>query len=132
MHLQHLITELAIHDNPIETCGYLAGIGNKVQEIYPMKNVDNSRIKYSFDPEQQFKVVKEARKKKMDLIGVYHSHPTTGARMSKRDLSFVHDHEWFYVIVSIVSKEPIIKAFNVIDGSPIEIEILNFLGKKGK
>lgn len=124
-HLQKFITELAFKDNPIETCGYLAGIGNKVMEIYPMKNVDNSRIKYSFDPEQQFKVVKEARKKKLDLIGVYHSHPTTGARMSKKDLKFVYIPEMFYVIVSIVSKEPIIKAFNVIDGSPIEIEILS-------
>jgi proteasome lid subunit RPN8/RPN11 len=123
--LQKFITELALKDNPIETCGYLAGTGNEVKKIYPMRNTDNSRIKYSFDPEQQFKVVKDTRKKKLNLIGVYHSHPTTHARMSKRDLKFVHDPEMFYVIVSIVSKVPVIKAFNVIDGKPIEIKILN-------
>lgn len=124
-HLQKFITELALKDDPIETCGYLAGTGNEVKEIYPMRNIDNSRIKYSFEPEQQFKVVKKARKKKLSLIGVYHSHPTSHARMSKRDLEFVRDPKMFYVIVSIISKVPVVKAFNVIDGKPIEIKILN-------
>lgn len=124
-HLQEFITELALKDDPIETCGYIAGTGNEVKEIYPMRNIDNSRIKYSFDPEQQFQVVKDARKKKLSLIGVYHSHPTSHARMSKRDLEFVRDPEMFYVIISIMSKVPDIKAFKVIDGNPIEIKMLN-------
>jgi len=104
---------------PIEACGYLAGSGRYIQEIFPMKNLDKSPEHFSFDPKEQFKTVKEARKKDLELLAVYHSHPASPARMSEEDKKLAYDPEMIYIIYSIIDNE--LKAFmldskkNIID-----------------
>lgn len=118
--------EHALKENPIECCGYLAGIDNKVLEIYPMKNIDNSSEHFSFDPKEQFKVVKIMREKGFNPVAVYHSHPTTPARMSDEDIKLANDPDIFYGIVSLQKKPYEFKIFSVKDGlvKNIEYEIM--------
>ena len=42
-----------------------------VVEFIPMTNVDNAKDHFSFDPKEQFAVVKDMRQKKLSLIAVY-------------------------------------------------------------
>jgi len=49
-----VIRKLAEEDPHIETCGYLAGIGEEVKEIFPMTNMDQSPEHFTFVPEEQF------------------------------------------------------------------------------
>ena len=67
----------AKHEFPNECCGYLAGTENKVSDCYRMTNIDQSPEHFSFDPKEQFEVVKKARKSGNQLLSVYHSHPET-------------------------------------------------------
>ena len=46
---------------PLEACGYLAGKEGVISTHYKMTNVDQSEIHYSFDPQEQFQVIKTVR-----------------------------------------------------------------------
>lgn len=119
---------LAQKDRPVETCGYLAGQGDEVQVIIPMTNVDQSPEHFSFDPREQFQALKTARKQGLELIGVYHSHPASPARLSAEDLRLANDPGLIYVIVSLAGPEPVIKAFRVDSGNISEVSISTMEG----
>ncbi len=114
----------ALRDFPIEACGYLAGKNNNIIEIYPMKNADQTQTHYSFDVQEQFAVLKEARKKGLELKAVYHSHPHTPARMSVEDIRLAYDPDIIHLIYSV--KDNDLKAFKIEDNKrviDIELEV---------
>lgn len=115
-----VIRKLAEEDPHIETCGYLAGIGEEVKEIFPMTNMDQSPEHFTFVPEEQFSVLDKAEKAGLDLIGVYHSHPASPARMSAEDIRLAYDTSVFYLIYSLLTQE--LKAFRV-DGEKEVTEV---------
>ena len=96
---------------PNEACGYLAGIDSEVREIYPLTNIDASPEHFSFDPEEQFAALKQARGRGLELIAVYHSHPAAPSRMSAEDLRWANDPALFYLVYSL--SEDALKAFRV-------------------
>ena len=108
---------------PVESCGYLAGTGTAITEFYPMTNTDNSPEHFSFDPKEQFKVVKDARSKNIELLAVYHSHPASPARLSEEDIKLFNDPNPVYLIVSLADTTPDLKGFKVIKPTENEIEI---------
>lgn len=125
---QEIINKLFLHakeEAPLEACGYLAGIGDSVSKLYRMSNIDQSNVHFSFEPEEQFHVVKAARKEGIDLLAVYHSHPETPARPSKEDIRLAYDSSISHIIVSIVGENKEIKSFKIngkqITEEPIEI-----------
>ncbi len=95
----------------VEVCGYLAGVGAEVRAMFPMRNLDRSPEHFRFDPQEQFAVLGRAREAGLELIGVYHSHPSTPARMSQEDLSWANDLRFVYLIYSLLTGE--LKAFRV-------------------
>lgn len=115
-----VIRKLAEEDPHIETCGYLAGNGEEVKEIFPMTNMDQSPEHFTFVPEEQFSVLDKAEKAGLDLIGVYHSHPASPARMSAEDIRLAYDTSIFYLIYSLLTQE--LKAFRV-DGEKEVTEV---------
>lgn len=108
---------------PIESCGYLAGKDGVVTRFFKMTNVDNSPEHFSFDPKEQFAVVKEARKEGLQLLSVYHSHPETPARLSDEDIRLFNDPDPVYCIVSLAGAVPTMNGFKVFKPSEKEIEI---------
>lgn len=105
------IKELARKDAPNETCGYLGGTGDTVTELFGMTNVDHSPEHFSFDPEEQFKVMERTEELGIQILAVYHSHPETPARMSQEDLRLSFDTSIVYLIYSLLTDE--LKAFKV-------------------
>lgn len=108
---------------PIESCGYLAGKDNKIEKFYPMTNVDNSPEHFSFDPKEQFAVVKQARNDGHKLLSVYHSHPESPARLSEEDIKLFNDPEPVYIIVSLLNDTVDTKGFKLNKPNENEIEI---------
>ena len=108
---------------PIESCGYLSGIGEDVTTFHPMTNIDNSPEHFSFDPKEQFSVVKEVRNNNEKILAVYHSHPETPARLSEEDIKLFNDPDPIYIIVSLKDKTPEINGFKVIKPNKNEIKI---------
>ena len=109
---------------PVEACGYLAGENGVITRYYELTNVDHSPEHFSFDPAEQFNVVKHARNENLEIMANYHSHPASPARPSQEDIHLAYDPGISYFIVSLVG-DPEIKSFKIKNGvvTPQKIEI---------
>ena len=106
----------AEEEAPLEACGYLAGKDGVVTTHYQMTNVDQSEIHYSFDPQEQFRVIKTVRNSGLEIMAAYHSHPASPARPSEEDIRLAHDSSIIYVIVSLENGKKSCGAFIIKDG----------------
>jgi proteasome lid subunit RPN8/RPN11 len=109
---------------PNEACGILAGKGNEVSEIYRMSNIERSQVSYLMDPTEQFKAMKDMREKKMDMVGIFHSHPSSAAYPSHKDVGLAFYEEAVYVIVSLAGGGAVVKGFRIKEKEIHEVEIL--------
>ncbi|MDR2765476.1 MAG: M67 family metallopeptidase [Tannerella sp.] len=110
---------------PNEACGLLAGVDGVVKKHFPLENIDHSPEHFSFDPREQFRVLKEARAEGLRILANYHSHPSTPARPSDEDIRLAFDPDILYLIASLAGEQPVIRAFaRTAEGgmSPVEIK----------
>jgi proteasome lid subunit RPN8/RPN11 len=123
--IEAIITQ-AKKDAPIEACGYLASQGKVVIKHYELSNVDKSSEHFSFDPQDQFKVAKEARSCDLDIIAVYHSHPQSPAYPSAEDIKLAYDPDISYVIVSLLEAKEEVKSFKIKNSKvfPEKLEVI--------
>jgi proteasome lid subunit RPN8/RPN11 len=66
----------------------------------PASGGESARNRYLIDPLAYMRIEREADKRGVDVLGIYHSHPDVAARPSQFDL----DHAWpnfSYLIVSV-------------------------------
>jgi len=123
---QSIVDQIIIHAQnvyPIEACGYLAGKDDTITQSYMLRNIDKSEEHFSFDPAEQFSVVRETRNAGLEILGNYHSHPKTPARPSKEDIRIAYDPGILYFIISLAEKVPQIKAFNIQQSKVEELTI---------
>lgn len=106
------IFKQAYNELPNEACGLLTGADGIVKKQYALTNIDHSPEHFSFDPQEQFNVLKDARKNGQKIIANYHSHPETPARPSEEDIRLAYDPNIIYIIVSLAEETPVIKAFS--------------------
>ncbi|HBY55134.1 MAG TPA: hypothetical protein DEH15_22295 [Marinilabiliales bacterium] len=121
-----IIDELLEHARtglPEEVCGYLAGTDSQVVKHFRLTNIDHSNEHFSFDPKEQFQVVREMRKAGLEILANYHSHPETPARPSQEDIRLAFDPNISYVIVSLAAELPDVKAFRIQNGEVEKEEI---------
>jgi proteasome lid subunit RPN8/RPN11 len=95
-----------------------------------LTNADASPEHYSMKPEEQFAAVKDMRAAGLKMLGIWHSHPASPARMSAEDMRLAYTPDIVYVILSLAdSLGPSIRAFVVQDGAvheaPVVIEEQN-------
>lgn len=106
------MVEQAKNEAPIEACGIFAGSNGRVEKLYPMRNSDQSSDHFMMEPEQQFAVVKDIRSASLEMLAIYHSHPTTPARPSTEDIRLALTPDVIYVIVSLQDAQtPVVKGF---------------------
>ena len=109
---------------PNEACGLLSGNGNIAEKIYEMTNIEKSSVSYMMDPEEQFKAMKEMRKNGHKMVAIYHSHPHSPAYPSPKDISLAFYSDEIYIIIGLTDKDrPEARAFEIIDGDVIEVQI---------
>ena len=102
---------------PLECCGLLAGsVDNNeivIEEVVPLRNMDQSSEHFSMDPKEQFAAIKRMRTKGHGLVGNYHSHPYTPSRPSLEDIRMAYDPEMLYGILSLKDDIPELNFFNI-------------------
>ena len=107
-----------------EICGMIGGIGTVASKIFPTVNIDESDITYKIDPKEQFAIMRALREEKLELVGIYHSHPETEAYPSSADISLAFYPEAHYLIISLQKKDdPLIRAFKIINGVVKELRL---------
>jgi proteasome lid subunit RPN8/RPN11 len=93
---------------PNECCGAMLGTvddSNKVVKIaMRLDNVSqgSQAARYELRPEDLMRADREARSLKMDLVGIYHSHPDCGAYFSETDLK--NSCPWYSFVVLSIQK----------------------------
>ena len=113
----------AINELPNEACGLLGGRNNQVVKQFLLTNIDHSPEHFSFDPAEQFQVLRSARTDELEIIANYHSHPETPSRPSEEDIRLAYDPNILYLIVSLAAEVPVLKAFSIQNGVSTEVTI---------
>jgi proteasome lid subunit RPN8/RPN11 len=97
---------------PYECCGLLVGNSNNsrkvVHKIYPVENKNKERAqdRYEIDSKKFDEIDREATKKGLKIIGIYHSHPDHPAAPSAFDKECAHAWtEYSYIIISVRNRE---------------------------
>jgi proteasome lid subunit RPN8/RPN11 len=93
---------------PNEICGVLLGKeidGTRViMNSMPVENTFGAEEQYHrflITPQAMFAAEKLARRDRMDVLGVYHSHPNASASPSQYDAEHAAWTAWTYVILSV-------------------------------
>ena len=103
------ILEHVTQTYPHECCGLMVGESYKNKEVtdyrvIPNINKDRAHDRYIMDPKVFNEVDKELRGKKLEILGIYHSHPDHPSRPSEFDRARAEEimaHEVYsYVVIA--------------------------------
>ena len=93
---------------PNEICGILLGKdieGRRVvRATMPIENsfeADEQYHRFLITPQAMLRAEREARRQRLDVVGVYHSHPNEAAQPSAYDRDHAAWATWSYIIVSV-------------------------------
>lgn len=121
-----VLDRLAAHArqcSPEEACGFLVGHGNTANRYLPTVNALRSRTAFAVAPEFLFRMFESLRASGEDMVAVCHSHPSSPAVLSKRDIAGAHYPDAAHVVVSLVGPRPEIRAYRVVQDEAIEIAL---------
>jgi proteasome lid subunit RPN8/RPN11 len=117
------MVEHARAELPNECVGLLAGrleetpggrVG-RVERRYPLINAAASPTEYLSDPRSMFNAVKDMGRHEVDVLAVYHSHPTSEPVPSRKDLAANYSPEVVNFIISLMGKEPEVRGWWLTD-----------------
>ncbi|MDI1496181.1 MAG: MPN family protein [Cenarchaeum symbiont of Oopsacas minuta] len=108
LHTQKMI-DYAKSCLPNESCAMLLGSIHgecvTVKEVILAENTDASTVKFSINPDQVFNTYAKAKKYDLDVVGIFHSHPTSEAKPSETDKKFMLINPSVWLIYSEINKE---------------------------
>jgi len=99
------LARLAKESLPNESCAFLLGKGEKdaiIAEVLPMRNADGSMVSFSIEPNELLQAYDMAEKKKLQVIGIFHSHPASPSP-SSTDKKFMEINPVVWLIYSTTS-----------------------------
>lgn len=114
--------EHARSEVPRECCGLLAGRDSVVVAIHRLVNQASDPMREFFVAEGLFEPFRRIREAGHDLVAIYHSHPTSQAVPSTKDLERNYYGNLPHFIVSLAGAEPVIRAYRIRPESFEEID----------
>ena len=104
--LQGRLRRWAQEGYPQECCGLLLGRAAdgvaQVEEVTQARNLNTVRAedRYEMDPQDLLRADEMARARRLDIVGVWHTHPDHPARPSATDRAQAWDG-WSYLILEV-------------------------------
>jgi [CysO sulfur-carrier protein]-S-L-cysteine hydrolase len=120
-HLQEMIAHVDSHA-PLEACGLLAGLNSKVEKMFAVTNQAQSEVRYVMDPIEQLNAFEWIESNELDLLGIFHSHPTGPEIVSPTDISEAA-YAVVYVILARVDKSWRARGFWIENGEYNEVSL---------
>jgi [CysO sulfur-carrier protein]-S-L-cysteine hydrolase len=116
-HIDEMV-EHAKEDAPNECCGIIAGTGGRATKLYRAINAEASPYRYSVEPRDLLRIHNDADEHGWDFLAIYHSHTHTEAYPSPTDVRLAAGWpDAYYVLVSLMDAEPVVRAFRIEDGA---------------
>jgi [CysO sulfur-carrier protein]-S-L-cysteine hydrolase len=118
--LAHELIQHAHAARPLECCGVLAGRAGVVSHRFELVNELASPTAFRASPRSMFDALRACRAAAVEIVAIDHSHPTTAAVPSARDIAEWHEPAW---LVVIVGGDDEIRAWRHATPRPIEVRI---------
>lgn len=124
-------TSIARAALPNEACALVAGESEhdgvlSVTNIYPVENSLRSATAFALDGAGMIAAEESIERAGKELLGVLHSHPTSQAVPSRRDLDDAGIYDpagaFVHIIVSLQGFTPILRAFRYSGRGDVDIE----------
>ena len=107
---------------PAECCGLLVGGADEIADAIRTRNIDGDKSRFQIDPKDHIDGRREARRRGLDVVGFYHSHPRSPAEPSETDVAEATYPDHFYLIVSLAAEPVDVRLFRLAGGifHPVE------------
>jgi len=116
--VKRAVLSQAVREAPLECCGLLVGRGRDVMFAVACSNAAQSETRYRIAPREHIDVRRALRRfsPPLDIIGVYHSHPSGRPVPSPTDVADAAYPEWIYLIVGRAGGRPAMRAYQIRQG----------------
>lgn len=98
---------------PLECCGLLGGTGRTALRCYPLRNELASPVRYQGDAHDMLAAFRDLRERQLELVAIYHSHPSSAAVPSKTDLENNFYEDTPQLILSLAADPPVLRAYRL-------------------
>ncbi len=115
-----ILSQYSENQKPKESCALLFGKDNQVLDIFLTENIEESSVNFTISNEQLIEGYKIAEEEKMEVIGIFHSHPNSDAFPSNTDKKFMQSNPVVWIIYSGINKN--FRAF-ILESDSVEIQI---------
>lgn len=117
------IHHFAQQEAPREACGLLAGTAGVVAMVIPVKNIASGNTRFQMDPRAQLRAMELIEIEKLELLGIFHSHPKGDNQPSSSDI-----RESAYPVINVIcgraGRKWNSRAFWIENSSFVEIPIV--------
>ncbi|MBI5825870.1 MAG: M67 family metallopeptidase [Chloroflexi bacterium] len=107
---------------PLESCGLLAGRDAKVEKIFFVQNQAHSAVRYVMNPIEQLNAFEWIDSNGMNLLGIFHSHPSGPETVSPTDIAQAA-YAVTYIILARVDGRWRARGFWIEDGGFREVTL---------
>ena len=108
---------------PLEACGLLAGKNDQVEKVLLVRNQAQSPVRYVMDPYEQLKAFRWIESHDLDLLGIFHSHPTGPETASATDITEAA-YEVVYLIWSLSDGIWKARGFYIDNGQALDVPLV--------
>lgn len=116
--MRHHVAEQA----PLEACGLLAGKKDSVETVLKVRNAAQSQVRFRMDPQEQYNALMWIEDNDLDLVGIYHSHPSGPETVSATDIAEAA-YDAVHVIWSCTGQTWSARSFWIEAGQVTEVNI---------
>jgi proteasome lid subunit RPN8/RPN11 len=120
-HWQSMCGHVQAHA-PLESCGLLAGKNNQVLAVLLVRNQAESPVRFVMDPIQQLNALDWIDANGLELVGIFHSHPTGPETVSVTDIDEAA-YEVVHVVWSRLNDEWQARGFWIENGQVSEVTL---------
>jgi proteasome lid subunit RPN8/RPN11 len=108
---------------PLEACGLLAGKNGQVEKVLLVRNQAQSPVRFVMDPQEQFNAFEWIESRGLELLGIFHSHPTGPETASVTDIAEAA-YEVVHIICSRMQNTWTMRGFWIENGASTEVPLL--------
>ena len=99
-----ILSEYSENQKPNESCALLFGKDDKVSDLFLTENIEKSPVNFTISNKQLIEGYNMAEEKKIEVIGIFHSHPDSEAYPSNTDKKFMQSNPVVWIIYSGINK----------------------------
>lgn len=110
---------------PQECCGILVGKGDRVEQAVAARNIASQPLtRFLIEPRDHLAALRESRRRGLDVVGFYHSHPRSGALPSETDLAEASYPDHLFLIVGLAPEPPDVRLYRYTSGNFLPLPLV--------